>query len=132
MPLPTLVGMLGLPGPVYLRKLATDTWPDPGDTIDDGVLAQVTENAFPSPEEGEEPVYSFFLVADDIEMRRVVLGLNSTRISASSPVSWLAFTAAEAARLSFEDTPANTPCPMANRAMWSPRCPAPIRRRASY
>ena len=112
MALPTLHGMFGLAGPVFLRKLASDEWAAPGD---EDALAAVATSAFPLPPDAADMVYSFFRVEDDEQMRRAVMGLNGMRTSATKPVSWAAFTPAEATGVVFVPVPEGTHCPMANR-----------------
>lgn len=117
MVLPTLQDVLGLTGPLLLRRIAKRSdWGDADDPLDVRI-AHAIQQAFLKKDTSP---FSFWNVSSYEELRRVALALNSTTQSRTQKVELLAFKAQEFQDVGIDisparQTPGNTLCPFANR-----------------
>lgn len=117
MVLPTLQDVLGLAGPLLVRRIAKRSdWGDAGDPLD-ARIAHALQQAFLKKDTSP---FSFWNVSSDEELRRVALALNSTTQSRTQKVELLAFQPQEFQDAGIDISPARqtlgkTLCPLANR-----------------
>ena len=113
MALPTVTGTLGIPAPVFLRKLRRKShWGAADDPIDERAVIAVREVFL--TERGN--TYSVYLIRTDEDLRRVAIGLNGNRDSLTEVLDLVAFLPNElqAVGISFQATPGDTRCRFAN------------------
>jgi hypothetical protein len=99
--------------PVYLRKLDKRShWGHSEDPRDSRTETAVAEIFQPS-----EMAFSLFKAANDDDLYRIVVGLNSLRASLSQQIDFVAFTESEiaSAGIRLSETPGETTCHSANR-----------------
>lgn len=99
--------------PVYLRKLDKRShWGHSEDPHDSRIETAVAEVFHPS-----EMEFSLFKAANDEDLYRIVIGLNSLRASLSQQIDFVAFTESEiaAAGIRLSITAGETNCHSANR-----------------
>lgn len=99
--------------PVYLRKLDKRShWGHPDDPRDLRIETAVADVFHPSA-----AAFSLFRAANDEDLYRIVVGLNSLRKSLSQQIDFVAFTESEivSAGIHLSVTPGETTCHSANR-----------------
>lgn len=114
MALPTVIGTLAVSPPAFLRKLRRkNDWGGPDDGLD--TRSELAANKVFQGEESDG--FSVYLIRTDEDLRRVAIGLNSTRDSATEEINLVAFHPEELthAGISSKPTPGNTRCHYANR-----------------
>ncbi len=115
MALPILEKVSGIAAPVFLRRLSKrGDWGSPEDAMDQRVAHVVGEGFL----KRDKSPFSFWLVKNNEELRRVALALNSTTVSSTQKVEVIAFRPAELQEAGITaplQTPGNSPCPWANR-----------------
>ena len=99
--------------PLYLRKLDKRShWGHSADPSESRIETAAAEVFHPS-----EAAFSLFRAANDEDLYRIVVGLNSLRASLSQQIDFVAFTESEiaSAGIMLSETPGETTCHSANR-----------------
>lgn len=115
MALPTVMGNLRVPAPVYVRKLRRRSdWGDPTDDEPTQRVRDAFEKMFRLQAEQDISIY---LVNTDEDLRRVALGMNAGRDSLKEAIPFVAFLPAEFESLDIRamQTSGGLPCTHANR-----------------
>lgn len=113
MALPTILSVLKVPPPVFIRKLGRcGHW----GAEDDDIVTRSNEVALKIFRGAGDLGISMYRVNTDDDLRRVVLGLNTARGSLTENVPLVGFAVAELNALHIEArlAPGNLPCPHAN------------------
>ncbi len=117
MPLPTLAEFSGLVPPVFLRVLNSEAdWGHPDDEPGSRIKVAV-ENGFLRRHKSP---FSFYQIADDNDLRRVLMGLTGNRHDPFGKVIVVAFPLDELHTLNgrIEQTLGRTKCAFANKRHW--------------
>lgn len=114
MALPNLPDALGVPGPVFVRRIPKQTdWGDPSDPLDQRVATAVQAGFL----KRDQSPFSFYWIQTADQLRRVALGLNARTRKKIQKVDLVAFLPEdfEAARIAGDQTQGLTPCSFANK-----------------
>lgn len=114
MPLVTVQEIVGVTPPVYIRKLPKKScWGH----ADDALAARLPAAVDDGFKEGDDARYSVFLVENDDDLHRVLLGLNSTRQKLTERIPVVAFLPDELQSfgITMERTDGKTLCLHANQ-----------------